>query len=192
MTDTEPTPPILDMDDYCCHPATRFPMGSSAELLHLALTKEARMLDPVQARLLSTCSRFARLEAHAQRIAKSRPPGTADAPAILDALRALAANGLMLSRSELMNRLAPLPRPEPPPRISWLAIPTCDRPALLRRCIESFGNHFRKHGRFPKLLVADDSKTPEARAATKAVTNRNCIMLHTLGELVLCVDDDTA
>ncbi len=81
-------------------------MGSSAELLSLSLTKRARMLDLVQARLLGMCSRFAPLEAHAERLAKSTPPGTADAPAILDALRTLAAKGLMLSRSAFMNRVA--------------------------------------------------------------------------------------
>jgi len=150
----------------------------------------------------------------------------------------------MLSSSELMARPALLRRPENPPRIAWLAIPTCNRPELLRRCVKSFRDHFRKYGRFPKLLVADDSNTSEARASTKAVldeasktwgsavvyigleekrrlidqlakggeiprealdfgilgpggttqgagASRNVVLLHTAGDLVLSVDDDT-
>ena len=230
-------------DEFRCQPATRFPMGSSAELLYLTLKKEAQLLDPAEARLLGACGQFATLEAHAEQIAKRLPPGSADAANVLELLRALAAKGLMLSRSELMARIASLPRLEDPPRIAWLAIPTCDRPEMLRRCIKSFGENFRKYGRFPKLLVADDSKMPETRAATRAVVDeagltwgagveyvgleekrrlidrlaahgvprdvlgfgilgpggpaqgagasRNVIVLHTLGDLVLSVDDDT-
>ena len=235
---------VLAADQYRCPPIMRFPMGSEAQLLYFPLTKEAKLVSPAEAGLLTSCGQFATFESHAERVLKSLPPGSADAPGLVEMLKGFAEGGMMLSLGDLMKRVASFPKPDPPPKIAWLAIPTCNRPDLLRRCIKSFGEHFRKYGRFPKLLVADDSNTPENRSLTKAVAeeasrtwgafvlylgleeklrlidrlaaggdiprealefgilgpggpaqgagaNRNCIMLHTLGDLVLSVDDDT-
>ena len=234
----------LNLGEHRCAPVMRFPMGSDAELLYFPLKKEAKLVSPAEARLLSACGQFATLESHAKRLLKSLPPGTADAPGLVELLKTFVESGMMLPYADLMKRVASFPKPEPPPRIAWLAIPTCNRPELLRRCIRSYRDHFRKFGRFPKLLVADDSNTTEMGASTKAVVeeaaktwgsaveyvgleekrrlidrlaeggeiprdilefgilgpggptqgagaNRNAIMLQTMGDLVLSVDDDT-
>jgi len=154
-------------DEYRCAPVVRFPMGASAELLYFPLKKIARVITPSESALLATCSRFATLDAHAERIIGGLPAGSAGISDALEALRAFAANGMMLSSSDLMRRLASLPRPEDPPRIAWLAVPTCDRPQLLRRALASYAAHFSRTSRFPKLLVADDSRTPEAVIASR-------------------------
>ena len=67
-------------------------MGNSEELLYLMLKKEARVLGHAEATLLGLCSNFAPLAAHADRIAKTASPRTADRRAILEALQHLAAN----------------------------------------------------------------------------------------------------
>lgn len=230
-------------EEYRSHPATRLGFGGSSEWVYLTIKKEGRAIDPTEATILGQCSSFAPLRVHAERISAAHS-GTSNVAAILSVLQHMAENGLLLSRGQLMHQVSSLPRLEAPPPISWLAIPTCNRPHVLHRCIQSFRDHFRELDRFPRLLVADDSNTPEACAATKAVVdqaahswsaktvyvgagekqmlvssilkqggvprdvlgfgligpgnstkgpgaNRNSILLHTLGDLVLSVDDDT-
>ena len=231
-------------DQYRCHPMMRVPLGSQAELLYFPLTRAVQIISPSDATLLSSCGRFATINEHAYRICSGSTTLTDELPRIAEALRGLASRGTLMSLSELDGRILSHPQSEPIPRISCLSIPTCDRPDRLQRAIRSFGVNFRAHGRFPKLIVVDDSKTPEGRAATKAVTdeecrrwgaatshigvkekqelatrlskagdippevlefgilgpggtaqgagaNRNVILLNTLNELVLSVDDDT-
>src|ERR1035437_8740776 len=94
----------LSTEYYRGHPAARFWVGDSEELLYLVLKKEARLLGHTEATLLNLCSNFASLGAHADRIAKSVPPGIADSRAILEGLHQLVANGLVLTPSELMTK----------------------------------------------------------------------------------------
>jgi len=143
--------------------------------------------------------------------------------------------------------LAVLPAPpsssEPPLRVTTLAFPTCNRPAILERGLTSHAEAAREHGRTLRFAVLDDSPDPatgedyrsrlsalrrrlgieivyagpaekrrfadlllaeglpaDAVAAamgdpegvgTPIGTNRNAVLLQTVGEGVVSVDDDT-
>jgi FkbH-like protein len=52
-------------------------------------------------------------------------------------------------------------------RIETIAIPTCDRPETLARCVESHLADARRHGRLPTVVVADDSRSPELASRTR-------------------------
>jgi amino acid adenylation domain-containing protein len=144
---------------------------------------------------------------------------------------------------DLLSILPPPGPPEPPLRVTTLAFPTCNRPAILERGLASHAEAAREHGRTLRFAVLDDSPDPavgeqyrsrlsalrrrlgieivyagpaekrrfadlllaeglpaDAVAAamgdpegvgTPIGTNRNAVLLQTVGEGVVSVDDDT-
>src|SRR6185437_5142948 len=102
MRGSELAHPHLEAEEYRCHPAIRYPMGNSEELLYLTLKKEARVLGHAEANLLGLCSNFASLSAHANNITKTASLGAANLAAIIRALHHLTASGLMLTAADLI------------------------------------------------------------------------------------------
>ncbi|MEO7328864.1 MAG: phosphopantetheine-binding protein, partial [Minicystis sp.] len=51
--------------------------------------------------------------------------------------------------------------------IETIAIPTCDRPEVLARCVASHLADARRLGRSPAIVVADDSRSPELASRTR-------------------------
>ncbi len=51
--------------------------------------------------------------------------------------------------------------------IETIAIPTCDRPEVLARCVASHLAAAQRHGRRPSIVVADDSRSPELASRTR-------------------------
>jgi hypothetical protein len=70
--------------------------------------------------------------------------------------------------------LRPLQPPTPTPETSnvqgvdVIAIPTCDRPGSLARCLESYRTHCERWGRTTNLFVVDGSRTAVGTQATQA------------------------
>jgi hypothetical protein len=93
-----------------------------------------------------------------------------DGGGTLDALlSSLVRSGALRSRSEVLRRIQEAPaEPSPPPidAITWI---TRDRPALLRRSLESAIANLRRYGRRAELRVYDDSAAVEARRDTRAM-----------------------
>jgi hypothetical protein len=91
-----------------------------------------------------------------------------DGSGSLDALLAsLVRSGALRSRSELLRRILEMgPEPPPPPiaAITWI---TRDRPALLRRSVESAVANLQKYGRKVELRVYDDTADAGVRRATR-------------------------
>jgi hypothetical protein len=50
--------------------------------------------------------------------------------------------------------------------VTVFAVPTCNRVPQLVACLESFVANFRRYGRRPEIVVADDARDREGRAAT--------------------------
>jgi hypothetical protein len=140
-------------DTFRGTPMVRFPLGSSHELVYFPLQQDVRVLSASDVRLIGSCSQFGELIAHANRLLEG--PAAQDAGAI-ERLTALAEAGVMLSRKELMEHISGFPEPSTPARLSWLAIPTSNRPEQLLRAVESYALHFSRYGRSLKLMVADD------------------------------------
>lgn len=101
------------------------------------------------------------LDQRARRLAEELPSGGGVAEWRQE-LQRLVAAGVLVSKRDLLAvpRTGPA---APPARVEMLAVPTRDRPAALRRCLQSFLDHARAHGRALTLVVADS--TPEGPAA---------------------------
>ena len=90
-------------------------------------------------------------------------------------LRQWVFKGFLVSENELLEEVKqnafgmPKERPDrflKPVRsrqrqISAMGIPTCNRPATLRRCLESFTDNFYHYGRTPDIIILDDSRSME-------------------------------
>jgi hypothetical protein len=145
----------LGAETFCCPPMVRFPMGGASELVYFPLHQVAHSLGVPDVKLLGSCPQFATLPMHADRLLDGLPTPDGD---VLRRLTALAKAGLMLSRSELLRRVRTFSDTGTPARLSWLAIPTSNRPEELLRALESYALHFTRFGRSLKVLIADDSE----------------------------------
>jgi hypothetical protein len=223
----------------------RLPAGGGSELVYAPFARSAHLLRREQANLLAACRQPAPLEAHAARIAAAMRPGGVPVAPVLAELRALAAQGLLVSDTTIVRALrgASVARPPPPP-ITTLAIPTSDRLESLCASLSSYIADGEQHGRALDYLVVDSSERRDVEERTRAAMralraqsgarlayagraekarfaaalaaqggfspelmeftffntdgmpfaaggNRNAILLHTVGELLLMVDDDT-
>jgi hypothetical protein len=91
-----------------------------------------------------------------------------DGSGTLDALlSSLVRSGALRSRDELLRRLLQSEPEAPPPPISAINWITRDRPALLRRSVESAIANLRRYGRKVELRVYDDSADAGVRRATR-------------------------
>jgi hypothetical protein len=153
-------------DVFRSAPMIRFPLGSDRELVYFPLQKTAQVLDAEQLRLLGSCRQFADLSAHAGRLSAGTPMAPGE---VLQRLGTLANSGAMLSGEALIERASSFADPGNPAKISWLAIPTKNRPAQLMRALDSYTANFSRYGRRMKLLVADDSRSVKQSRALKAL-----------------------
>ncbi len=107
------------------------------------------------AALLPRIATFRTFEEHAREAAKSGWGG-GDASLARDALRELAAMGLVVTGDEIVRQIARQRGDEPEP-ISVLVWPTKDREELLLRSVKSFIGNARAYGRSPLYCVLNDS-----------------------------------
>ncbi len=91
-----------------------------------------------------------------------------DGSGSLDAMLAsLVPSGALRSRSDLLRRLLSRKQEQPPPPIAAIAWVTRDRPAVLRRSVESAVANLRKYGRRVELRVYDDTSDAGIRQTTR-------------------------
>jgi len=55
--------------------------------------------------------------------------------------------------------------------VTTIGVVTANRPALVRRCLDSLVRHCDLHGRRPRFLVIDGSKAPADQAATRSAVS---------------------
>lgn len=157
----------LDQDDlFRCAPLTRVPLGSSVDLVYLALRDTAQLVSSSGVSSACSCSRFRSLREHADRLA--RMERTSEREALLHLAR-LAEQGLLVSRAELFSCLETCQERDPASEISCLAVPTSNRPTELRRALCSYASNFLRHGRKPALLVCDDSASADQRRLSQEI-----------------------
>jgi len=223
----------------------RLPLGENQELVYSPLTRAARVLAPFQVRLLLGCSTSATLPEHATRLAHALNQGPGQAEMIQVQLAALARAGFLVSEHSLTERCRRRSDSQTPPaRISSVGVPTRNRTGSLEKCVHSYVDNCRRHGRAVDFVVVDDSDTPAVRAENRQMlqalrvrtgaeisyagpedkvayaellmrradlpaeavrfallndencpnatgTSRNALLLHTTGDVLLQVDDDT-
>jgi hypothetical protein len=142
-------------------------VGQKVDLV-LGVGRDAPRIVPAELLEIGVrCSRFASLRDHAAEIARQREGLTAEA--CERSLAQLVDAGLLVREGALGALLTGAqPREAPPPRIGLVGIPTCDRPELSRRCVESFAANAAASGREARFLVTDDSRDPGARDRARA------------------------
>src|SRR5262249_53767664 len=145
---------------------TRFPLGDDRELVYSPLTRAAHALPAFAIALVQNCRSFATLREHASRIGRENNLGPDQCRAVHEQLRALARAGLLTSRADLIGYCRPSVDPPPPP-VAVLGVPTRNRVRSLARCLGSYLENGRRHGRKTEYVVIDDSEGPEMRRANR-------------------------
>jgi hypothetical protein len=140
--------------------------GEGQTLIHCAARGLARVLPAPLATALSQLTQFDTLEGHVDAV---RRFGTLD-PAQLEQFAALlpglAKEEFLLAVRQLFRAVIDRHDPEKPrPKIQTLGIATRDRLDCLRRCLSGFFESCRAHGRSIRVIVADDSESPEQTRA---------------------------
>lgn len=144
-------------------PLVRYPAGSG-EIVYFPLQESALLIPSVLAESLAAHMRSRADIRHAGDLAGSVPLSTEDAEGLL---RQLAGAGAIVARDEVLRGK---PDPAPPGVIATVAIPTCNRPGQLARCVASFAANASRFGRTPALLITDDS-SGDHRAAAREVAH---------------------
>lgn len=84
----------------------------------------------------------------------------------------LAQKGFLKDRAGFLAALAEAAGPEvKPPPIQTLAIPTANRPELLKRALDSYLTHLKKNMRDIRILVSDDSRDAGTAAKNRAAAS---------------------
>jgi hypothetical protein len=140
--------------------------GRTRALLHSHEHGQVLEVDAGVARLLSLCQGCKTLEGHAAVIARTGMAG--DTPAVMSTLQSLAMSGLLRSCADLLPATVQAAATDVTP-ITTVAIITADRPAVLRRGLESFARHLDAHGRPARLLVVDGSREHDHQVENRKV-----------------------
>ena len=88
---------------------------------------------------------------------------------VLTTLEDLVGRGWLVPHERFLTQWASHGAAAPPPRIATVAVTTRNRPASLKRCVESILTNRALYGRTHGVLVADDSDAPDVRAANVTV-----------------------
>jgi hypothetical protein len=128
------------------------------------------IVSPEVATALFTCHSFASLSGHAERLTATIPQLQGQQADVLKVLNAVRDNGLMTSAGDTCTRLCPADTPPATDLPATRAfIITCDRPAAVRRLLESMlrAGNLTQH---EHLFLIDDSRDPD-----NATLNREAV-----------------
>jgi hypothetical protein len=238
--------------------SVRFPVGDNLELVYSKAIRSGRVFPSHQVSLLSLCGEFKTIDEHARSIYHelrgkryqaeailSDPSAPLQIESIKRQLTRFAEAGLLISDNDVLGQCRyATGQEELVPQITSIGVVTRNRLKSLKRCLESYIDNCKQHGRDTDFVVMDDSETAEARAETRQMlrrlrerydvemfyaglqekkryaealitemevpaevvkfalfgiescglstgANRNALLLHTTGDLVFSVDDDT-
>jgi hypothetical protein len=137
--------------------------GSAGEAIISSATSEATVVvDREVAAVVGQCGVPRTLAGHLAHLAlRTKPEDTERLRALLEAVTEA---GLVRPIAQPVSPVAE-PRANP---ISLVTIPTCDRPQMVLRCLESFLAHWESRGPVPTVVVIDGSRTAETAAETRA------------------------
>ncbi|HEY9776430.1 MAG TPA: hypothetical protein V6C81_21900 [Planktothrix sp.] len=136
---------------------TRLPAGDGLELLHSDLSGTTTLIPSQDVALLQRCQSFATLDSHAARLCQEQGLGVLHIEAVRQKLATMAETGLLLSEARLLERIINDTGHDTSAAISYLGIPTRNRPLQLAQCLESYAQCMRATGREITIVVADQS-----------------------------------
>lgn len=246
LVDTSLTYPTAER--YCRTDVVTFPVGGGLYLVYSKMDGSTHILSAPVVDLLNICGTFKPLGEHAQACynflaATQQQPDASAEQFVIGQLEELLRRGLLVPESALRQYYHDHGEPQVNPKISSVGVVTCNRIGGLERCLLSYIENGKRHGRENDFVVADDSQGEGVRGATlnllrslkrhyaleisyagpaeKRVfadalleesglppevvdftlfdseqcgstigANRNALLLHTVGDLVLSTDDD--
>ena len=158
---------------YCRCDTARYPVGDDSHLVYSFDNRPASIIPSYMVGLLNHCRGFKTLEEHAESWAAAvgvsqSGHGSEQVEAAAEQLAELIEAGLLLSErevSETCRRAAA--SSAPPPEIATVGVVTANRVDEQERCLVSFMENRRAHGRANDFVVADDSQSAEVRGATR-------------------------
>jgi hypothetical protein len=149
-----------NQDVYRCAPFVRFPIGNTAEVVYLVLLGSGVTISPQDLAALASCREFRTLKEHATALGLSSGPyGSSNAA--MDRLQALARHGALISRHDILERCGTASQTGHGRDVSWLAVPTRNRPLQLERALTSYRMSCNRYGRKVGYVIADDSRNAE-------------------------------
>ena len=157
----------MNQSPICYAPACSvFPLGRSASLVVRRDDQAVVELDGLASRVLSLCQGGRTLEAHAAVAWQSGATG--DPNALAAAFDRLLETGLLRAWDETSRPGGPRPATAPA-ALTSVAVITADRPAMLRRCLQSLVDQTDRFGRRLRFLVIDGSRDEAGRRDSEAV-----------------------
>lgn len=166
---------------YRSLPLVRFPVGDNLELVYSKAGNSRHIMPSYQVALLSHCREFRTLDEHARNIYQERlgnwsqagtmvseSPGPIQIESIKKRLSQLAEDGLLVSDLDVLERCKhSTDREKEASQIASVGVVTRDRPESLIRCLDSYINNCKRHGREIDFVVMDDSESTGARVETR-------------------------
>ena len=114
--------------------------------------------------LLNICQDFRSLEFHAQEACRKIGMREDKLSSVIQQLEALARQHLLISNREVVEVCRNLPESCAPPPVSVLAVITRDRLPVLKRCLPTYIENAKEHGRDVEFVVVDNSDLANNRA----------------------------
>ena len=165
-------------ESYCRTETTIMPWGEESVLVHVPGADSARALPKEIADLQRYCDTFKPLREHAVAICERFKLSHHDVGAIEAHLASLAEQGILTSRTCVLEacRARASAAPEQRRAIAATVIVTCNRVESALRCLQDFILRGKQAGRSGEFVVLDDSPAPDVRGryreALRAVAQR--------------------
>ncbi len=115
-----------------------------------------------------SCSVFASLQEHAQRILRDKPPSSETEADVVELLEQAVRAKLLVSANDILRAARSNAGSSTPVRLESIAIVTKDRPGALLRCLRSLSEDVRAAGRRARFTIVDSSARSDARPSLSA------------------------
>ena len=176
-------PAPADRTRYIAPPFDARIFSDTEASLLVSRQSEPARLSITSARILGACDRFRTLDEQARQAVNQLGTSTEQANALTNELRQLAERGLLLSQSDLLERLQETNAPDHRSRnIKTLFVRTCKRPRTLTRLLDSVARLTEPHD-LERCIVLDDSEDEAGDPQTAEVVRdyRGHLPLHHVG-----------
>lgn len=158
-------------ENFCRTDVVSLPAGRAGYLVYSKTDHSLHLLPAPAADLLNVCATFRPLAEHAQsgyNFLEVVQPGPADLREqfVIAQLEELRRRGLLVPESSLKQFYCEHGEPEVNAKISSVGVVTHDRVKSLKRCLISFIDHAKQHGRAHNFIVMDDFQRSAATGTT--------------------------